>query len=70
MHFIKGVNRNQVCFYTQSLDDTKDQDNEVRLIDLFIEGIDTEKFVFKVKTSIEGRPSYNPKDLLKLYIYG
>jgi transposase len=70
MHYIQGVNRNQVSFYTQSLDDTIDQDNEVRLIDLFIEGIDAEKFDFKVKTSIEGRPSYNPKDLLKLYIYG
>jgi len=70
MQFIQGVNRNQVSFYTQSLDDTIDQDNEVRLIDLFIESIALSKFDFITKTSIEGRPCYNPKDLLRLYIYG
>jgi len=70
MQFIRGVNRNQVSFYTQSLDDTIDQDNEVRLIDLFIESIELSKFDFITKTSIEGRPTNNPKDLLRLYIYG
>jgi len=58
------------CAITQSLDDTIDQDNEVRLIYLFIESIALSKFDFITKTSIEGRPSYNLKDLLRLYIYG
>jgi hypothetical protein len=46
MQFIQGVNRNQVSFYTQSLDDTIDQDNEVLFIDLFIESIALSKFDF------------------------
>jgi transposase len=46
------------------------QDNEVRIIDLFVESIDLTQFNFSVKVSSEGRPPYHPKDLLKLYVYG
>ncbi len=68
--FIKGTNRNQVILYTQSLDETIDQEHEVRMIDLFAESIKLEDFGFVYKTTIEGRPAYNPKDLLKLFVYG
>lgn len=70
MQFIQGKNRCQVTFTTQCLDDSIDLDNEVRIIDLFVESIKLSEYNFIVKTSIEGRPSYNPKDLLKLYVYG
>jgi hypothetical protein len=36
MKYILGQNRNQVEFVTQSLDETIDRDNEVRLIDVFV----------------------------------
>ncbi len=36
MKYIIGQNRNQVEFVTQSLDESIDQDNEVRLIDAFV----------------------------------
>jgi transposase len=42
----------------------------VRIIDLFVENIDLVQFNFTFKQSAEGRPSYLPKDLLKLYVYG
>lgn len=70
MQFIQGKNRAQISFYTQSLDDTIDQDNEVRMIDLFVESIKLSDFNFVYKTTSEGRPAYNPKDLLKLFVYG
>ena len=47
-----------------------DQNNEVRIIDLFVESIHPTDFKFVIKTSIEGRPSFDPKDLLKLFVYG
>jgi transposase len=47
-----------------------EQDNEVRIIDLFVESINLEDFKFVIKTTTEGRPAYHPKDLLKLYVYG
>jgi transposase len=70
MQYIQGKNRTQSILFPESLDQIIDQDNEVRIIDLFVESINISDFKFVMKTSIEGRPSYNPKDLLKLFVYG
>jgi transposase len=70
MQFIQGKNRTQSILFPESLDQIIDQDNEVRIIDLFVESINLTDFKFTVKTSIEGRPAFNPKDLLKLFVYG
>jgi len=70
MQFIQGKIRTQSILFPESLDQIIDQNNEVRIIDLFVESINPTDFKFVIKTSIEGRPSYNPKDLLKLFVYG
>ena len=70
MQFIEGKNRKQSILFPQSLDNIIEQDNEVRMIDLFVESINLTDFKFVIKTSKEGRPAYHPKDLLKLYVYG
>lgn len=70
MQFIQGKTRTQSILFPESLDQIIDQNNEVRIIDLFVESINPADFKFVIKTSIEGRPSYNPKDLLKLFVYG
>jgi len=70
MQYIKGTDRTQAVLFPQSLDEIIDADNEVRIIDLFVESIDLAGFCFHVKSSSEGRPPYHPKDLLKLYVYG
>jgi transposase len=70
MQFIEGKNRTQSILFPQSLDQIIEQDNEVRIIDLFVESIQLTDFKFVIKNSREGRPAYHPKDLLKLYVYG
>jgi len=70
MRYITGTNRTQAVLFPQSLDEIIDEDNEVRLIDLFVESLDLSTFRFHLKGSEEGRPAYHPKDLLKLYVYG
>src|SRR5215212_9030294 len=70
MQYIKGTDRTQAVLFPQSLDEIIDLSNEVRIIDLFAESIDHAQFSFHVKSSLEGRPPYHPKDLLKLYVYG
>ena len=70
MQFIQGKNREQSLLFPESLDQVIDQDNEVRIIDLFVESIKVEDFKFNIKTTKEGRPAYHPKDLLKLFVYG
>ena len=70
MQYIQGTNRHQAILFPQSLDQIIDKDNEVRVIDFFVESIELADFKFIVKNSTEGRPPYHPKDLLKLYVYG
>ena len=56
--------------FPDTLDQLVEEDNEVRIIDLFVESIHLSDFKFVIKTTKEGRPAYHPKDLLKLYVYG
>ena len=47
------------------------QGNPVRVIDAFVDNLDIEKAGFKKSVpSWTGRPPYDPRDLLKLYVYG
>ncbi len=70
MKYIKGINRNQLVLFPTSLDEAIEEDNEVRLIDLFVDSLDMEQMGFNVNHIENGRPAYHPKDLLKLFIYG
>jgi len=70
MKFIKGHDRTQIHLFPVSLDQAIDQDNEVRIIDLFVDSLSIEDYGFKMEYIENGRPAYHPGDLLKLYIYG
>jgi len=71
MGYIVGQHRGQVTAFPEIIDEYINGDNPVRFIDAFIENLDLEKAAFAKPTPFrEGRPAYNPKDLLKLYIYG
>lgn len=46
-------------------------DNPVRVIDLFVQMLPLQQIGFKkTKANLEGRPPYEAKDLLKLFLYG
>jgi transposase len=68
--YINGQDRTQISLFPLSLDESISKDNEVRLIDLFVNSLDLESFGFRADHSENGRPAYRPSDLLKLYIYG
>lgn len=70
MKYIQGQNRSQTYLFPVSLDDAIDVDNEVRLIDVFVDSINLEEFGFAVEYGENGRPAYHPVDLLKLFFYG
>lgn len=69
MQFIGGKDRVQLHL-GWSLEQAVSPDNEVRLLDAFVESINMADFDFKIKTTFEGRPAYHPKILLKLFVYG
>ena len=70
MKFIQGHNRNQINLFPVSLDESIEPDNEVRIIDLFVESLSIKDFGFRTDFVENGLPAYHPADLLKLFIYG
>lgn len=70
MKFIQGQNREQTYLFPVSLNDAVDAENEVRLIDVFVDSLKLDEFGFKSDFIENGRPAYHPTDLLKLFIYG
>lgn len=70
MKFIQGSDRDQTHLFPISLEASIEEDNDVRLIDLFVDSLELSSFGFKMDFTENGRPSYHPSDLLKLYIYG
>ena len=71
MEFISGEDREQMTFFPDSIDDYVSEDNPVRVIEAYIDGLDLESLGFiRTQTKSTGRPPYDPKDVLKLYVYG
>ena len=69
MEYLQKQSRTQLALYTTCLDDMIGTDNTVRDIDRFVDSLDMEKLGFQGLPA-QGRPPYDPADLLKLYIYG
>jgi transposase len=69
--FVEGADRGQSTLFPECLEDWIDENNPVRLIDVFVGELDLAELGFSgVDPEITGRPSYHPAVLLKLYIYG
>ena len=69
MPYLKAQDRNQMMMC--SLDSMVDSESIARVIDKFVDGLDLEGMGFgKAEAAAEGRPSYDPRCLLKLYLYG
>src|SRR5207249_1354015 len=71
MDYIRGVTRNQVILFPESVEDYITEDNPVRFIDAFVSSLDLAELGFRRAQPAEtGRPAYAPGDLLRLYLYG
>lgn len=69
MQHVVPANRHKVSF--SSFEELIAPDEPVRLLDAFAEKQDLAKLGFRMKPSQEeGRPSFAPRFLLKLYLYG
>jgi transposase len=69
--FVEGVDRQQSTLFPECLEDWVSEDNPVRVIDVFVGGLDLAALEFGgVDPEATGRPSYHPSVLLKLYVYG
>lgn len=69
--FIEGESRTQSVLFPERLDDWIGEDNPVRAIDAFVDGLDFNALGFQgAEPAVTGRPAYHPATLLKIYIYG
>lgn len=69
--YVEGLSRSQTFLLPKTIEEYVETDNPVRFIDAYVNTLDMEKLGFTHSTPQEfGRPSYNPKDLCKLYLYG
>ena len=69
--FIEGDERTQTTLLPECLDDYIDEDNPVRVVDVFVDELDLGTLGFDgVDPAVTGRPAYHPALLLKIYIYG
>ena len=68
--FIEEDSRTQSTLLPEHLEDYIAQDNLIRVIDAFVDGLDLRSFRFKrVDPMKTGRPGYRPSTLIKLYVY-
>jgi transposase len=71
MSFIEGCDRRQPVLFPEVLDDYVGEENPVRFIDAFVGSLDLEALGFLRAVPAEtGRPGYDPRDLMALYVYG
>ena len=71
MGYVEGVSREQVLMFPEVMDDYVSQENPVRFMDAWVARLELVQLGFsKAEPEELGRPSYDPRDLLKLYIYG
>ena len=71
MGFIEGEARGQGSLFPASLEELIPQDHFCRVIEAFVNRLDMRGLGFeRAEAADTGRPGYDPRDLLKLYLYG
>jgi len=67
---LRKGNREQMQFLPASIEEYVAPDAPVRAYDAFVETLDLRKLGVKIDPQKEGNPSYDPKAMLKLLVYG
>ena len=71
MGYICGEDRGQQQLFPATLEELIDLNNPVRVIDAFVDHLNMADLgITHAKPASTGRPPYDPRVLLKLYIYG
>jgi transposase len=71
MGFIEGEGRTQGTLFPVTLEELIPEDHVCRVLDAFVDRLNMQELGFQRAEAAEtGRPGYDPRDLLKLYLYG
>lgn len=67
---LRQGNREQMQFLPPSIEQYLAADAPVRVYDIFVDALDFDELGIKVDLTREGNPSYDPRSMLKLLLYG
>ena len=69
--YVTKIGRKQSLLLPEMIDDYIGENNPTRLFDTFVDSLDLKEMNFRYATLEQGpgRPSYDPSDLLKLYLW-
>jgi len=71
MAYIRGEAREQTTMFPVTLDELIPADHMCRVIEAFVDRLEMAALGFvRAEPAETGRPGYDPRDLLKLYLYG
>ena len=71
MGFVQGEAQTQGTLFPVCLEELIPEDHVCRVIDAFVDRLNMAVLGFERAEAAEtGRPGYDPRDLLKLYLYG
>lgn len=71
MSHIKGVDRRQTQLLPPTVEEYVAEEAAVRFIDAFVDSLDMTALGFsRTRPAATGRPGYDPRVILKLYLYG
>src|SRR6266704_6347908 len=71
MAYIRGEAREQTTMFPATLDELIPVDHICRVMEAFVGRVNMAKLGFvRAEPAETGRPGYDPRDLLKLYLYG
>ena len=72
MNYKQGDDRQVYLLFPPCIDEYVEKDSPVRVIDRLVDRLDMVALGFNHTSDYEkgGRPPYDPKDMMKLYIYG
>lgn len=71
MAYIRGEAREQVTMFPVTLEELIPEDHMCRVIEAFVSQLKMAELGFvRSEPAERGRPGYDPRDLLKLYVYG
>ena len=69
--FVEGEDGRQGVLLPEYLDDFVAEENQVRVIEAFVDELDLQGLGFEgVAPEATGRPAYHPATMLKIYVYG
>lgn len=67
---LRKGNRDQISLFPQSIEDYVSGEDPVRAYDAFVEALDLADLCLEIQANKVGCPSYDPKAMLKLLVYG